>query len=33
MKNYIFEILDSKYWWGGSSNDGVKMPFGKDSEF
>lgn len=29
---YIFKMLENEYWWGGSSSDGSKEPFGADSE-
>lgn len=29
--NYLFKINEGEYWWGGSSNDGTKMPFDKSS--
>ena len=31
--DYLFKINDGEYWWGGSSNDGTKMPFCKSSCF
>jgi alpha-glucosidase (family GH31 glycosyl hydrolase) len=29
---YSFKILDGEYWWGGSSNDGIEMPFSSKTE-
>ncbi len=31
--NYVFSIENGEYFWGGSSNDGVKMPFSETSNF
>lgn len=28
---FVFQIQDGEYWWGGSSADGIKMPFGRES--
>lgn len=28
---YIFEMLENEYWWGGTSDDGRKCPFNKDT--
>lgn len=28
---YTFKILDNEYWWGGTSTDGINMPYSKDS--
>lgn len=29
---YTFKMLSDEYWWGGSVNDGVIMPFSADTE-
>lgn len=28
---YIFKILENEYWWGGTSDDGRKCPFDKNT--
>lgn len=34
MKNRtIIKILPGEYWWGGACFDGIKMPFGSESDF
>lgn len=30
---YTFKMLSGEFWWGGSTNDGVIMPFSADTEF
>ena len=32
-KKYAFSILEGEHWWGGASFDGVKMPFGRETEY
>ena len=30
---YTFRILEGEHWWGGTSDHGIKMPFGEKSEY
>ena len=27
------KMLENENWWGGSNNDGIRMPFNKDTDF
>ncbi len=29
--NYKFQMLENEYWWGGTSSDGIKFPFDKNT--